>query len=264
MLKYGFIGGGRMASAMIGALLAAGHASDSIAVSDRSDAVLARHGEAGVHTFSDNRKVCGAEYIFLAVKPQHLDVVLEEIAGYADGKTIVSIVAGVRTKRIRAALGGAACVVRVMPNTPLLVGSGAVAVAFGDASDEVRKEVRELFASRGEVVEAEEDALDAVTALSGSGPAYFYRIADVLARAASEHGLDYDTALKLSVQTMTGAAEMIRSTGKTPDELIRDVSSPGGTTLAALGEFDRMGLDGVLKSGVDAAWKRSLELSGDR
>lgn len=260
MPKYGFIGGGRMASAMMGALLSAGHAPSEIAVSDKNAEILSSHKKLGISVFENNADVCSAEYVFLAVKPQHLNDVLNELEDKVFGKTVVSIVAGVKTERIAAKLRGAA-VVRVMPNTPLLVGKGAVAIAFGDASEIVKKEITALFAARGEVVEVSEELLDAVTALSGSGPAYFYRIADVLARRASAHGLDYETALRLSVATMAGAAEMMATSGKTPSELISDVSSPGGTTLAALAAFDTAELNGALEAGVDAALKRSEELS---
>ena len=261
MPKYGFIGGGRMASAMMGALLSAGHAPSEIAVSDKNAEILSLHKKLGISVFENNADVASAEYIFLAVKPQHLNGVLDELEDKIVGKTVVSIVAGVKTERIKAKLRGACSVVRVMPNTPLLVGKGAVAIAFGDADETVKTEITALFAARGEVVEVGEELLDAVTALSGSGPAYFYRIADVLARRASAHGLDYETALRLSVATMAGAAEMMVASGKAPVELISDVSSPGGTTLAALAAFDSCGLNEALEAGVDAALKRSQELS---
>lgn len=250
-----------MASAMIGALLAGGRAPGEIAVSDKNQSALGLHAQKGVSVTGNNAEVCGAEYIFLAVKPQHLSEVLCEIGGLVEGKNVISIVAGVRTESIGAALKGPACIIRVMPNTPLLVGRGAVAVAFGSAPEEVKREITGLFASCGEVVAVEEELLDAVTALSGSGPAYFYRIANVLAKSASALGLDEETALRLSVATMAGAAEMMKSSGKSPEELIRDVSSPGGTTLAALAAFDESGLDSALESGVNAAHRRSRELS---
>ena len=261
MPKYGFIGGGRRASAMIGALLSAGHAPSEIAVSDKNADILSSHKKLGISVFENNAGVCTAEYVFLAVKPQHLNEVLDEIGDKVNGKTVVSIVAGVKTERIAEKLEGVSAIVRVMPNTPLLVGKGAVAIAFGSADGTVKKEITALFSARGEVVEVGEELLDAVTALSGSGPAYFYRIADVLARRASAHGLDYGTALRLSVATMAGAAEMMVASGKTPSELISDVSSPGGTTLAALAAFDSAELDSALEAGVDAALKRSEELS---
>lgn len=250
-----------MASAMIGALLSAGQAPGDIAVSDKNTSALEQHAKNGLEVFETNSPVCGAEYIFLAVKPQHLTEVLSEIGGLVAGKTVVSIVAGVKTEKIGAYLRDASCIVRVMPNTPLLVGRGAVAIAFGNASDRVKAEITGLFASRGEVVCVEEELLDAVTALSGSGPAYFYRVAAILAQSAEKLGLDKDTAIRLSVATMAGAAEMMKVSGKTPEELIRDVSSPGGTTLAALSAFDGAGLDGALECGVNAAYTRSLELS---
>lgn len=261
MPKYGFIGGGRMASAMMGALLSAGLSPSEIAVSDKNTDILSAHKDRGIAVFENNAEVCASEYVFLAVKPQHLDVVLDEIGALVSGKTIVSIVAGVKTERISAKLKNVSAIVRVMPNTPLLVGKGAVAIAFGSANETVKREIKALFAARGEVVEVDESLLDAVTALSGSGPAYFYRVAHVLARRAAEHGLDYETALSLSVATMAGAAEMMVASGKSPSELISDVSSPGGTTLAALAAFDSAGLDSALEAGVDAALKRSEELS---
>ncbi|MBR6772000.1 MAG: pyrroline-5-carboxylate reductase [Clostridia bacterium] len=261
MPKYGFIGGGRMASAMIGALLSAGQAPSEIAVSDKNSEILLSHKKLGIAVFENNADVASSEYVFLAVKPQHLNSVLDELEGKVYGKTVVSIVAGVKTERIAAKLKGASAVVRVMPNTPLLVGKGAVAIAFGNAAETVKEEITALFSARGEVVEVREELLDAVTALSGSGPAYFYRIADVLARCASAHGLDYGTALRLSVATMAGAAEMMSASGKSPSELISDVSSPGGTTIAALAAFDSAELNAALEAGVDAALKRSEELS---
>ncbi len=261
MPKYGFIGGGRMASAMVEALLSGGHAPAEIAVSDKSKEVLAYHRGLGVGACESNIAVCDAEYVFLAVKPQHLTEVLTEVGPQLEGKNIVSIVAGVKTEKIGSFVKNPGSIVRVMPNTPMLLGRGAVAISFGNAPEAVKTEVKALFSSRGLAVEVSEAELDAVTALSGSGPAYFYRFAKVLADSAAELGLESKTALQLAIATMAGAAEMMAASGKTPDELIRDVSSPGGTTVAALAAFDEENLDQALSAGVKAAYKRSKELS---
>lgn len=257
MKKIAFIGGGRIASALIGANLASGRPSESILVSDiNTDSPAAA---LGVRVISDNpAAVEWADIVVIAVKPQNIDAALASFAHKAGGKTFVSVVAGVSAERIRSGLESPTTVIRVMPNTPMLLGKGTIAIAFGDACEETVAEVSEMFSYCGEVFTVDEALLDAVTALSGSGPAYFYRFANVMASWGREQGLE--NADKMAALTMLGAAEMLLSTGKSAAELIKDVSSPGGTTVAALGAFDQKGLDEVVRSGLDAAMNRSAEL----
>jgi pyrroline-5-carboxylate reductase len=261
MKKIGFIGAGNMASAIISSLLNAGTDAGLIAVSDKNEERLKEFAKKGLNVFWENSETAKrSDIIILAVKPQNMNEVLPSIKSCVEGKTVVSIVAGVRTDRIRSALDKPLAVIRVMPNTPMLLEKGTVAIAFGEAGADIKDEITKIFSGCGEVFEVSEDKMDAVTALSGSGPAYFYRIAEVLARSAHTLGLDYEIAVRMAASTMAGAAEMMKKSGKTPAELIKDVTSPGGTTLAALLAFDKSGLDDALREGFFAAESRSKEL----
>jgi len=189
-----------------------------------------------------------------------MDVVLPGIAEAATEKLIVSVAAGVTSKRISAVLTRAREIVRVMPNTPMLIGMGAVAIDMTGLSEGDAAAVKGVFEPCGEVFDLPERLMDTVTALSGSGPAYFYRIAGVLADWAASEGMPYDVALAMVVKTMEGSADMIKKGNRSVADLIRDVSSPGGTTLAALGIMDEKDLDGTLRAAVAAAKRRSEEL----
>ena len=262
MKRIGFIGGGKMASAILASLLKNGYDAAALTVSDCNEEARARHAASGVYVTLDNTEAfLRADIVFLAVKPQQMEEALADVGTVSAGKTIVTMAAGIKTERIRALCPDAACVIRMMPNTPMLVNMGTVAVAFNGAPAGSAADVAAVLSMAGEVFEVDEAMMDAVTALSGSGPAYFYRFAQVLAAAASEYGLPYGTAVRMAAKTMAGAAEMLLSTGKSPEELLRDVSSAKGTTVAALEAFDAAGLDAALKSGVDAAYRRSVELA---
>lgn len=262
-MRLSFIGGGKIASALIcGQLEKGAHPSD-IAVSDINPAATDALAKKGVYVTSDNADAASrGDIVVIAVKPQHIDSVLPEIAQATAGKIVLSVAAGVTASRIGALLSSARKVVRAMPNTPMLIGMGAVAVDLSglDAGDAAA--VRGVFSPCGEVFDLPEDMMDTVTALSGSGPAYFYRMAGVLAAWAAGEGMPYDVALKMVVKTMEGSAGMIKKGDKSVEELIRDVSSPGGTTLAALGAMDKRGLDEALRAAADAAKKRARELGG--
>ena len=259
-MRLSFIGGGKIASALIcGQLEKGAHPSD-IAVSDINPAATDALAK-GVYVTSDNADAASrGDIVIIAVKPQHIDSVLPEIAQATAG--VLSVAAGVTASRIGAVLSSARKVVRAMLNTPMLIGMGAVAVDLSglDAGDAAA--VRGVFSPCGEVFDLPEDMMDTVTALSGSGPAYFYRMAGVLAAWAAGEGMPYDVALKMVVKTMEGSAGMIKKGDKSVEELIRDVSSPGGTTLAALGAMDKRGLDEALRAAADAAKKRARELGG--
>lgn len=260
-----FIGGGNMAEALVRGLVAAGTAAGGIVVSEpdasRRRRMARRHH---VRVSSSNTDAAAtASVVVLAVKPQIMDAVLEELAGHLPANClVVSIAAGVTTRRIEKGLGGKARVVRVMPNTPSLVGRGASALVGG--AHATRRDVaraRRLLETVGlaRVVE-KESTLDAVTGLSGSGPAYVYLFVEALIAGGVRAGLDRELATELAFQTIAGAAEMLQTTGSSPAELRRAVSSPGGTTLAGLGRLAEGDFEKTVAEAVRTATKRSREL----
>ena len=262
MRKIGFIGSGKMAGAIISALLDTGTDPQLLTVSDPNPAALIRPQDAGIATTTDNRTVFErSDMVFLAVKPQCMHEALCAIGNAAEGKTVVTMMAGVRTEQVAALCPGARCVIRMMPNTPMMIGCGTIAIAAGNAPADAVDFLTKVLSAAGRVYAVDEAAMDAVTALSGSGPAYFYRIAAVMAETAAAHGIDPETAVQMAAGTMIGAAEMLLQSGKSAAELIRDVSSAKGTTVAALEAFDREGLDAAIRAGVEAAWLRAGELS---
>jgi pyrroline-5-carboxylate reductase len=264
--KIGFIGAGNMAGALAKGLLATKrHRARDLWASDAESRQLVRFARAyGVGRASDNGVlVGGSEIVVLAVKPQIMDTVLAEIRPYATRRHLfVSIAAGIPTTRLEVGIGGRARVVRAMPNTPALVGSGVTVVVRGShatVADERR--AAELFGGVGEVVRVKDESLmDAVTGLSGSGPAYVYRFAEGLIAGAIAEGLSETVARQLTYQTIRGAAAMLQETGRTPEDLRAMVSSPGGTTLAGLGALDATGFVEAVAGAVAAATRRGREL----
>lgn len=261
----GFIGGGNMAEALIRGLIASGHKPKAIHVSEPVSArrrVLKRRFAVQV-TDSNTDVAEAADLVLLAVKPQIMAAVLDELAAVGRKRTLfVSIAAGVTLKQLERGLGDNAKVVRVMPNTPCLLGRGASVLCGGRnaAKADVRL-ARSLFDTVGlaEVVE-KEGLLDAVTGLSGSGPAYVYLFAEALIDGGVRSGLDRRLATKLAYQTIAGAAQMMIETGQEPDALRRAVSSPGGTTLAGLAALAKGRFVQTVVGAVRAATKRSKEL----
>jgi pyrroline-5-carboxylate reductase len=263
--NIGFIGGGNMAEALVRGLLAAGRSAAPIVVAEPEAArrrLLAR--KYGVTVSSHNAEVCArSRLIVLAVKPQIMNEVLSEIASHVDDrKVVVSIAAGVTIARLEKGLGGNARVVRVMPNTPCLLGKGASVVCSGmHASRADLRAAKAIFETVGLVDEVDDErAIDAVTGLSGSGPAYVYRFAEALVDGAVRAGLDRELAARLAYQTIAGAAAMMIETGQSPADLRKAVSSPGGTTLAGLARLEEGGFARTVAGGVVAATKRSREL----
>jgi pyrroline-5-carboxylate reductase len=264
--KIGFIGAGNMAGALAKGLLATKrHRVRDLWASDAEAKQLARFARAyGVGRAPDNGAlVAGSEIVVLAVKPQIMDAVLAEIAPHVTRRHLfVSIAAGIPTTRLERGIGGRPRVVRAMPNTPALVGTGMTVVVRGahaTAADE--KRAAELFGGVGEVVRVKDEALmDAVTGLSGSGPAYVYRFAEGLIAGAVAEGLSESAARQLTYQTIRGAAVMLQETGRTPEDLRVMVSSPGGTTLAGLAALDAEGFVEAVAGAVAAATSRSREL----
>jgi pyrroline-5-carboxylate reductase len=265
-LRIGFIGGGNMATAMVKGFIAAGLCKpDAIIASDVDPAkqrTLARTLKIG--TTGDNAEVARtARVLILAVKPQILAAVLEELRPLIGARhLIVSIVAGWPTARLEAGLGAATRVVRVMPNTPSLLGKGmAVAVRGRQASAADERLVLKLLRTVGLARAVDDEALiDAVTGLSGSGPAYVYRFAEALIAGGSAVGLSPEAARELALQTLTGAAAMLQETGETPEALRAAVTSPGGTTFAGLGVLEQRGFFDAVVAAIAAATARAGEL----
>ena len=258
-----FIGGGNMAFALATGILRAAR-DRSVVVSDPLPEQLARFADTPVRTTTDNTEaVAGASVIVLAVKPQVMEGVARELAGAINpGQLIVSIAAGVTVSALRAWLGSSA-IVRCMPNTPALVGKGVTGL-YADAgvSEAQRGEAEELLRAVGDAVWFEqEDELDAVTALSGSGPAYFFAVIEALIEGGVELGLKRDIAHRLVTGTAIGAAAMIGPQDD-PGELRVRVTSPGGTTERALSVLASGGVAHTLRQAVHGAWQRSRELSG--
>jgi len=263
--KIGFLGGGAMGEALIAGLLRAGLVEPSgIFVSDADPGRLEYlQKSSGVNISADNGCVAKkADIVILAVKPQVVPPVLKEIAPLAKPEQIfVSIAAGVTTGMIEAALNRPCPVIRVMPNTPCLVGEGASAVSAGmHAGREHVRKVMAIFSAAGRAVEVQESLMDCVTGLSGSGPAYMYLILEGLIDGAVRLGLPRDTAGVLITQTMLGAAKMVLETGEHPGKLKDAVTTPGGTTIAGLYALEEGALRAHLMRAVEAATKRSKEL----
>ena len=231
----GFIGAGKMATAIIKGLLKSGlfDKSHIIASEPNKDYAHKIEKELGIKMVHNNREAAAdADIILLAVKPFVVKDVLTEIEDRIDNtKLIVTIAAGISSSRVEEILEKEARVVRVMPNTPALLAEGMSAVCKGEhATEEDFDTVVKIFESVGKVVKAQEKDIDAITGVSGSGPAFYYYIIDAIAKAGEKLGLDYKTALLLSAQTALGSAKMILESGVEPQQLITNVTTPGGTT----------------------------------
>jgi pyrroline-5-carboxylate reductase len=266
-LRIGFIGAGQMATALARGLTAANVLPGSaIVAADPVAASLERFaretGGRGVATNADVLR--DADVVLLAVKPQQMDAVLTEIAPACTPRhLVVSIAAGVTLQTLETKLPSGQRVVRVMPNTPCLVGRGASAFSVGQhATREDAAVVQQLLSTVGFAAEVPEKLLDAVTGLSGSGPAYVYVIIEALSDGGVRAGLPRDLATKLAAQTVLGAAEMVFATGQHPGTLKDAVTSPGGTTIAGLHALETHGVRGALIDAVVAATDRARELSG--
>ncbi|HWL09899.1 MAG TPA: pyrroline-5-carboxylate reductase [Planctomicrobium sp.] len=264
-VRVGFIGAGKMATALAKGLIEARFTSaEQIVASDVYSAARDQFtNETGSTTFDGNSEVLQrSQVIILAVKPQSLSEVFTRLKeGLTTDHLIVSIAAGVTLSKIEAALPGHR-VIRVMPNTPCLVGAGASAFARGShATSEDAALVQRLLATVGLALEVPESQLDAVTGLSGSGPAYVFEIIEALSDGGVLAGLPRATATKLAAQTLLGAAKMVLETGEHPGQLKDAVTSPAGTTIAGLLELEQAGIRGSLMNAVRAATQRARELA---
>jgi pyrroline-5-carboxylate reductase len=261
-----FIGAGNMAEALIRGLVRGGHVPPGqiIASGPRRDRIdeLAAHYQIQVTT--DNKDAGQrAAIVVLAVKPQILGKVAREIAGdLTPGTLVISVAAGVSTQTLETLLPGTR-VVRSMPNTPALVGAGATAISAGQhATDADLTLAKQLFDAVGITVTLDEGQLDAVTGLSGSGPAYIFLILEALADAGVKVGLSRRNAQRLAAQTVMGSAKMLLETDEHPGRLKDMVTSPGGTAIAGLHTLEEGGLRTTLMNAVETATKRSRELGG--
>lgn len=263
--KVGFLGAGNMGEAMIRGLLKAGTvpAEDIFATDARLDRLQQLGKLYGIHTLSDNSLlVKRVDVVILAVKPQIIHSVLKE-AGSAvtPKKLVISVAAGVPTAALRADLPKGVRLIRVMPNTPALVLEGMTAVAKADGLQKGDLETaEEIFGAVGKVVVLEEEALDAVTGLSGSGPAYVALMIEALADGGVKVGLDRLTAMTLAAQTVLGSAKLLIETGAHPGQLKDMVTSPGGTAIAGIAALEEGGVRRTLISAVERATLRSREL----
>jgi pyrroline-5-carboxylate reductase len=264
-LTIGFLGAGKMATALAKGFIQANLAgAEQILASDPIEAArssLAR--EVGANVTASNADVLKfASVLVLAVKPNQVADVLAEIRSlWTADHLLISIAAGVTLAKLESALGSGARVVRVMPNTPALVGASATAYAPGkNATAADGQLTQKLFASVGVAFQLKEPLLDAVTGLSGSGPAYIYLIIEALSDGGVAAGLPRDVATRLAAQTVFGSAKMVLETGQHPGALKDMVASPGGTTIEGLHELEKAGLRGALMNAVRAAAEKSRKL----
>ncbi len=258
-----FIGGGNMAQALIGGLLARGLAPTRITVSDPVEGVRDLLAEKGVQVTTDNAQaILNADVVVFAVKPQVLAQVLKPLQGLFAGKLVISIVAGAEVATI-AHLLDTQRIVRVMPNTPALVQTGAHGLFANEAVDQADRDLAsQVLAATGLTLWVPaESQIDAVTAVSGSGPAYFFYMMESMIRAGRNLGLDEKTATALTLQTALGAAQMAITSANTPAELRKNVTSPNGTTQAAIEVFDHAQISQNIQAALAAAKTRSQELA---
>jgi pyrroline-5-carboxylate reductase len=264
-ITIGFIGAGNMANALIKGLTTSGtYSQGQLAVSDNDPEKLnSIYEKFGLKGYTSNIQLVEAsKVILLAVKPQVIRVVLEEIKhAIKEGHLIVSIAAGIPIKMIQSIMGNNIPIIRVMPNTPALIQKGISAIAAGETATPSHMDIaKKIFEAVGKTMVVDEEMMDAVTALSGSGPGYLFKIMEYLAAAAHKYGFDDKTSLLLVIQTVLGAAYLADESDLSLSRLREMVTSPGGTTAAALGFLEEKGLKDIIEGAIDAAYRRSIEL----
>jgi pyrroline-5-carboxylate reductase len=262
--RLAVVGGGRMGEAIVKGLLNSGviDASGIVVAEPSSSRRMELSSAHGVECVDDGAQaVLGADVVILAVKPQVIEGVVESLSALLGGALVVSIAAGVSAARLEALLPAGTAVVRVMPNTPVMVGQGMSVVSGGsEATGEQVDLVRALFAELGRALVLDERYQDIATAISGSGPAYAALMVDALARAGVRHGLTRSVAQELAIQTLRGTADLMEASGQHPEQLIDNVASPGGTTIAALEVLEALGFRTAIAEAVSAAVERAKEL----
>lgn len=262
--RIAVIGAGIMGEALIAALISYGVKPASICISEkrgeRSDELVTRYGVASADL---SVNVASADAVLLVVKPQDMASALNEIAGKVNqGALIISFAAGKTIDFIAEHLASKNPIIRVMPNTPTLVGEGMAGISSNSyVTSREKNFVLGFLGATGAVVEVPEELQNAVTATSGSGPAYFFRFVEAMIAAAIELGLPQDVATKLTIQTIVGSAKLLETSGKSATTLRENVTSPNGTTAAALAEFNAADIDAIVKKAMSAAHKRAIELA---
>jgi pyrroline-5-carboxylate reductase len=260
-MRISIIGAGVMGEALIAALIKAGHTPEHIEIiekrQERCDELVAKY------SIKVGKDLSNSDVLLLVTKPQDVDGVLADINGKVKpGSLVVSFAAGKKISTISKGLNGQNPVVRVMPNTPTLVGKGAAGFSLGSGVTEHQKKfVIDFLTAAGVAVEVDETLQDAVTATSGSGPAYFFAFVESMVKGAVDLGLSEEVATQLTVQTIIGAAELLATSGKSATTLRENVTSPNGTTYAALQAFAASDLEKIVASAMKAARDRSIELS---
>ena len=264
--KVAFLGGGRMGEALVSGLIrSGGRSADEIMVTSRREERSRELAETyGIDsTLSNADAVSWADVLVLTVKPQDMEVLLSQIREHVTPEQlVVSFAAGIRTSFVEKHLPDGVHVVRVMSNVAVLVDEAMSVVAAGSNAEDRHLEVaEELLGYVGKVIRLKEVHLDAITATSGSGPAYFFLLAEAMIEACILLGLSRDVATELIIQTMLGSAKMLRDTGKHPVVLREMVTSPGGTTIAAIRHLEEAGVRAAFLNAIDAACRRSAELA---
>lgn len=263
-LNISFIGGGNMAEALLSGLIRSGHAPEQLTVNDiqvkRLDELKHMYGVNTARNYAS--ALSGAKALVLAVKPRQIDGVLKNLVGKIDAEmTVISIVAGISTMHLREGLGRDVCLVRAMPNTPCLVGAG-MSVLFCDGGANHRARAEYILSSSGKTAWVDdENLLHAVTAISGSGPAYFFLLAELMQASAHALGLPDALGRLLVIQTAMGASRMLVESGKSAAELRQQVTSSGGTTETALETMFEANLPDTVREAIAAAAKRSRALT---
>ncbi len=263
-MKYelGILGTGTMGTAILGRIVEEKKLSPAnIALFDiNRDKVLAFQKD-GFHVASDAQEIAdNCSVVLFSVKPQHFRSITQTVK-FSEKNTILSIMAGVKIDTLRRALNYPCPIVRVMPNMPCKIGKGVCGVKFSEVDPVVQTKVNDWLSSCGGIVPIEENCFDAVTSVSGSGPAYIYMFIDGLIKGGMEGGLTYDQSKKLAIETMIGTAESYRNSTEPLSELVEKVCSKGGTTIEAVNIYREKDLEGIIVEGINACRKRSEELS---
>lgn len=262
--QIAIIGAGVMGETLLAAVLKAGNGTDSVAITEkRQERADELRGKYGVRVLDNAEAAAGADILLLVVKPQDMAAVLAEIGdSVRPGTIVMSLAAGIRIDAVESALAEGVAVIRAMPNTPALVDEGMFGLSPGTAcTDEHLAVARQLLESSGKVVVLDESHQDALTGVSGSGPAYVFYLAEAMIAGGIAAGLDEDVARTLTTQTIVGSAKLLDGSPEGPEVLRQRVTSPNGTTAAAIATFDERGVMDAVAAGVVAAAHRSAELS---
>lgn len=266
--KYdlGIIGGGNMATAILNGIITSGKLMkpERIIISDIDKSKLSDHAKLGINTTDNNNEVFdNSEFILFAIKPQIFHIIKESLKGIRKDQHIISIMAGISIDTIKSVLTDSVPICRVMPNTPCMVNAGMSVLCYDKYNSKSKLFVDSIFQSIGEIAHMSEEKFDAVTSISGSGPAYVYLFIDSLVKGGIDGGLSEEDSRKLAVTTFIGASKMVQINDKKPiNDLIDAVCSKGGTTIEAINVYRDNKLPELIIKGVKACRNRSKELSG--